>query len=69
MTIGVLRSISFRDISAFMKRNNVVGSSAGFVERICESYSHVDISNVSIGINGYSLLVSIELITHRLVSD
>ena len=32
-----------------MKRNNVVGSSTGYVERICESYSHVELLNVSIG--------------------
>ena len=38
----------YRDISAYMKRHNIVGKSTGYVERICESYSHVNIINVSI---------------------
>ena len=37
---------SYRDISAFMKRRNIIGSSAGYVERVCESYSHVDIYQI-----------------------
>ena len=37
-----------RDISAYMKRHNVVGSSAGYVERICDSYDSVDLKNVPI---------------------
>ena len=37
----------YRDISAYLKRHNIVGKSTGFVERICESYNHVDITNVS----------------------
>ena len=36
----------YRDISAFMKRRNIVGSSVGYVERICDSYGSVDIKNI-----------------------
>ena len=51
--------VTLRDISAYMKRNNVLGSSAGYVERICDSYDSVDVKNVPIflslriSINGY----------------
>ena len=38
---------SYRDISAYMKRHNVVGKSTGYVERVCDAYSSVDIFNVS----------------------
>ena len=31
-----------------MKRRNVVGSSVGYVERVCDSYSNVDIKQVSV---------------------
>ena len=37
---------SYRDISAYMKRHNVVGSSVGYVERVCESYHHVEIIQI-----------------------
>ena len=36
-----------RDISFYMKRHNVVGTSKGYVERICDSYASVDVKNVS----------------------
>ena len=29
-----------------MKRNNVIGSSKGFVERVCQSYTSVEVKNV-----------------------
>ena len=29
-----------------MKRKNVIGSSKGFVERVCESYTSVEVKNV-----------------------
>ena len=41
-----LKIFIFRDISAFMKRNNTVGISSGYVERVCDSYSTVDVKNV-----------------------
>ena len=36
----------FRDISSYMKKHNVVGSSTGYVERVCTSYSSVDLKMV-----------------------
>ena len=48
----------YRDISAYLKRHNIVGKSTGFVERICESYNHVDITNVSMML----LLIKIKIL-------
>ena len=37
---------TFRDVASYMKKRNVVGSSAGFVERVCDSFDSVDVQNV-----------------------
>ena len=47
-----------RDISAYMKRHNVVGSSVGYVERVCESYHHVEVIQVFVGILIFQHLVN-----------
>ena len=39
--------VSKRDNSFYIKGHNVVGTSKGYVERICDSYASVDVKNVS----------------------